>query len=96
MENASLLFGACRGKRVAFAWDVHVEMEAATLHRGVFLRGVAATRCLDGNTRLMHRSETDRQPVYDIQRAHEDADTLAYIRDVSKPLGKRSMRKVDS
>lgn len=70
-----------------------------TLYRGVFLCGAAAIRRLDGNTHLVHRSETDRQPVYDIQRAHEDARTPAHgrhIRGVSKPLEKRlrSTRKV--
>lgn len=49
------------------AWDVHVEIDA-----GVFL---CATACTRGARRPVRQSETDRQPVYDIQRALGHART---------------------
>lgn len=80
--NASLLRGTSMWK-----WK-----SRRVISRRIFLYGSAAIRRLDGNTHLVRRSETDRQPVYDIQRAHEDALTLAHsrhIRGVSKPLEKQ-------
>ena len=72
-----------RGK-YARAWDVHVEMAVMRswgfpgAHDSLF---VGDSLPYGGCTLSLRRSETDRQPVYDIRaRTHEHARTLAHCR----------------